>query len=89
MITIPIYDFKCGKCNNVFESIEKNNREVIRCRFCNGFAWRIFTGTRFVPFKSYWEKNLGDEPIFIKSKKQLRKECNKRGLDYTGGCREI
>ena len=79
----PIYDFKCPICGNLFESIEKIGKCFVKCPDC-GFpdARKIFSGTRFIPFKSYFETNLGHDPVEIKSKKQLRSECNKHGLDY-------
>jgi len=80
---MPIYDFYCPICLYNFESIEKIGTEVTSCPCCRyGNVEKVFSGTRFVPFKPYVEENLGDKPVEIKSKKQLRQECNKVGADY-------
>jgi hypothetical protein len=31
-------------------------------------------------FKEEWYEHIADHPIFIRSKKQLREECEKRGM---------
>ena len=31
-------------------------------------------------FKEEWYEHIAENPIFIKSKKQLREECDKRGM---------
>jgi len=81
---MPIYDFKCEKCQKITEAIAPivySGQQYITCE-CGYIAYRIFSGTHFIPFKPYIETNLGDEPVEIKSKKELRKECNKVGADY-------
>ena len=78
---MPIYDFECRVCKSIFEEIVHPDRKFAMCK-CGHTAEKIFSGTHFVPFKPYIETNLGDEPIEIKSKKQLRRECEKVGADY-------
>jgi len=78
---MPLYDFECEICGSIFESVEKIGADYTICN-CGRLAHKIFSGTRFVTFKPYIETNLGDKPVEIKSKKQLRQECNKVGADY-------
>lgn len=79
---MPIYDFECPCCKLVFERIVNSNICEYECPVCLGVAHKIFSGTKFIPFKSYIETNLGDQPVEIKSKKELRKKCNEVGADY-------
>jgi len=79
---MPMYDFKCKVCGLVFERIVNSNICEFECPVCFDIAEKIFSGTKFIPFKPYIETNLGDKPVEIKSKKQLRQECNKCGADY-------
>lgn len=38
------------------------------------------SGSKFHPFKEGWYEHLGLEPVYVKSKRQLREECEQRGL---------
>lgn len=42
---MPIYSYKCSKCGNVFEKMEKvsDNGKVAYCDMCNAEALRIFS----------------------------------------------
>jgi len=42
---MPIYSYKCPKCGNVFEKMEKasDNGKIARCESCNSQALRIFS----------------------------------------------
>ncbi len=77
---MPIYDFQCGDCHKIFENLGKAHLESCHCPECGGIAKKIFSGTRFVPFKPYVEYDLGPKPVEITSKKQLEKELKSRGL---------
>lgn len=40
---MPIYDYKCEKCSEVFSSIEKYEDKQIPCKHCEGTANREFS----------------------------------------------
>lgn len=45
---MPLYEFKCSKCKNVFEIIQNNNtnREA-KCPDCGGISYRIVSNGAF------------------------------------------
>ena len=77
---MPLYDFKCEKCSHKFEEIVNIDISSTACPKCGDVALKVFSGTRFVPFRPYVEYNIGDTPIEITSKGQLERELKTRGL---------
>lgn len=80
-----IFDYKCDTCETVEEKIVYSPKDEFFCDKCHLKMYRIFTPTRFYPFKSFTSHDLGDEPVEISSWKKLDKECEKRGLGYNVG----
>jgi len=50
---MPIFDFKCVRCKEVFESIEKASIKVTKCKECDGVAYRLndIEGKTLIKFK--------------------------------------
>lgn len=81
---MPIYDFQCQDCYNVEEHIAGVEERQRLCVKCGGTMNRLISAAPYHKFKEgYWE-HLDAEPIYIKSKRQLKEECVKRGFhsDY-------
>jgi putative FmdB family regulatory protein len=52
---VPIYEYQCKKCGEVFEAFQKMNDEpVSRCRFCDGNVEKLFSHTSFQLKGSGW-----------------------------------
>jgi putative FmdB family regulatory protein len=55
VIPVPIYEYQCTKCGEVFEAFQKMNDEpVSRCRFCDGSVERLISHTSFQLKGSGW-----------------------------------
>lgn len=78
---MPLHDFSCEGCGDTFERFSKMDAipDFLACP-CGGRAKRMPAKTNVYLFPEGWTENLGDEPVYIKSKKNLREECAKRGL---------
>ncbi|MDO8282296.1 MAG: zinc ribbon domain-containing protein [Thermodesulfovibrionia bacterium] len=52
---MPIYEYKCTKCNEVIEVIQKMNDEPLsKCNECGGKLKKMITNTSFVLKGSGW-----------------------------------
>ncbi|MFA4916035.1 MAG: FmdB family zinc ribbon protein [Syntrophales bacterium] len=52
---MPIYEYKCGKCGEEYELIQKiTDSAVNRCKFCNGPAKRLVSLSSFHLKGSGW-----------------------------------
>lgn len=74
---MKLVDKKCKSCGKVYKDLfddEKNKCE------CGSILVRIFSFTRIKSFQEGYYENFEYEPIYIESKKQFQKECDKRGL---------
>lgn len=78
---MPLYKLKCKACNREFEQISSvSDRLNIRCDECNGNTEIIICPTNFHLFKPFWHPNLDKKPVYIKSKKHLKEESDKRNM---------
>ena len=77
---MPTYDMKCSSCqqlSEVFCKIAERELQVCHC----GSALQVqISMPNFVPFHGGWHHNIDIEPIYIKNKRQLQHECQRRGL---------
>ena len=77
---MPIYRLKCNVCDNVFEEFAKvDDRNDIKCE-CGGNTKIIIQPTTFHIFEPFWHPNLDKKPVYIKSKKHLKEESDKRNF---------
>lgn len=52
---MPIYEYKCTKCNEQFEVIQKFSDEPLKkCKSCGGKLKKLITNTSFVLKGSGW-----------------------------------
>ncbi|RLF28924.1 MAG: hypothetical protein DRN14_03300 [Thermoplasmata archaeon] len=81
---MPLYAYKCEECENEWEEFKKvDERLNTKCPKCGGKCKIDFSkfGTRNIMFFTPWTyEDLDVYPIHITSKKQLKRECEKRGL---------
>lgn len=78
---MPLYKLKCKACNNVFEQISSvDDRLNIKCDKCGGNSEIMIQPIVSHIFKEFWHPNLDKKPVFIKSKKHLKEESDKRDM---------
>ena len=52
---MPIYEYKCSKCGEVFEAFQKINDNPLKvCKFCHGKVDRLISQTSFQLKGSGW-----------------------------------
>ena len=78
---MPLYDFKCLKCDKEFEyACRINDRETVKCQ-CGGKTKQIITKFPgqdwFHPFIS---EDFTGEPILVKSKGHYKELCKQHGV---------
>lgn len=44
---MPLFEYKCEKCNKVFEELVKNYNDQVKCSSCGGDAVRVYSGKMF------------------------------------------
>jgi putative FmdB family regulatory protein len=92
---MPLYDAFCKKCKVTWEhwvaSVRLLPSNPPICPTCGKKGKRLLGSGAKYKFKSgdffepYIEEDLGPEPVLIKSKEHLFKECRERGL----GCKKM
>jgi putative FmdB family regulatory protein len=52
---VPIYEYQCSKCGEVFEAFQKiNDKPLKQCKFCQGKVERLISQTSFRLKGSGW-----------------------------------
>lgn len=52
---MPIYEYKCSKCGEIFEAFQKiNDNPLNKCRFCSGKVERLISQSSFQLKGSGW-----------------------------------
>ena len=52
---MPIYEYHCSKCGEVFEAFQKiNDKPLKQCKFCQGKVERLISHTSFQLKGSGW-----------------------------------
>ncbi len=52
---MPIYEYKCSKCGEIFEAFQKiNDNPLKECKFCKGSVTRLISQTSFQLKGSGW-----------------------------------
>lgn len=82
-----IHIVECFTCGNREEIFVTSENATFNCSKCGGQSRIVYDWGKcnvmdvFVP---YYEDNLGDTPVYIESREQLSRECEKRGLRHLG-----
>lgn len=80
---MPIYTYECDSCERETDHIYAINDkpEFIQCPLCNGVARSIISlGSDRREWNSYWDENLGAEPVLVESREHRRELMKKAGL---------
>lgn len=64
----------------IYKHVDGKLVEVTDVKTSNNKASGRYKSPAVVIFKEEWYEHIADHPIFITSKKQLREECEKRGM---------
>lgn len=77
---MPTYQYKCKKCNKVFDGFATvKDRHKVKCE-CGGDV-EIMIVTRSVHvWKPYMEENICHQPVCVESKKHLKELCKKHDV---------
>lgn len=52
---MPIYEYKCGKCEEIFEAFQKiTDAPLKKCRFCSGEVEKLISHSSFQLKGSGW-----------------------------------
>lgn len=84
---MPLYNYKCpsNDCEHEFSEIQSiADRESCPCPNCGILAEQQLSAPPSYMFKEGWWEHIGPEPIYVKSKSQLRDECEKNDCIATG-----
>ena len=78
---MPIYDYKCNVTGQVVEKIAGVDDEKLTCQ-CGGKLERQFTihYTAISDMKPYLDEHIGDQPIWIKSRKHRQQVMKETGV---------
>jgi len=77
---MPIYEYKCKRCGNIFEEIQELNASIFaKCTECGGRCSRILSTSQIVSkpstqirsFKPQWVNDIDHEPVFVKNRTEL------------------
>jgi hypothetical protein len=76
---VPIYDAECPKCGlqeNVWGKIDVD----LRCK-CGRKMKRLISPVRINPdITPYWEENVGEQPVYMKSRRHRQQVLKDNGL---------
>ena len=81
MSVLPLYDYGCQECGHEWEgsnTVEK--RYEAKCPLCKAGAKIMFKSAHIQIFKPMVYTDICETPLLIESKKQLREECKKHGV---------
>jgi putative FmdB family regulatory protein len=52
---VPIYEYRCSKCGEIFEAFQKiNDNPLTQCKFCRGKVERLISHSSFQLKGSGW-----------------------------------
>jgi putative FmdB family regulatory protein len=71
---MPLYDFRCNKCSETTEEFCNSAVVEMECA-CGGIKLRQLSTPRGFVFKAGYYEHIAEEPIYCKSKADLRAAC--------------
>lgn len=80
---MPIYTYECPACSHVTEKIfsVSDKPDNARCEKCGHAAKSIISiNADRREWNSYWDDNLGDNPVNVESREHRRELMKKAGL---------
>ena len=78
---MPTYQYKCNKCGKKLDEFHKvDDRYNQVCPECGNGMQIMIQPTTFHIFEPFWHPNLDKKPVYIKSKKHLKEESDKRNM---------
>lgn len=84
---MPIYEYKCSKCNQQFEVMQKISDEPLTtCSTCGGELKKLIANTSFVLKGSGWY--VTDYPSSDRKKAMDKKKSSAAGNDKKTGNKE-
>ncbi|RJQ14887.1 MAG: zinc ribbon domain-containing protein [Nitrospiraceae bacterium] len=77
---MPVYEYKCTKCENGFEVMQKiTDSPLTKCSSCGGKLRKMITNTSFVLKGSGWYKTDYPSPDRKKAKEQKKPDSPNAG----------
>ena len=78
---MPTYSYRCKKCGEELDEFHKvDDRYNQECPECGNKMQIVIKPLPFHIFEPFWHPNLDKKPVWIKSKKHLKEESDKRGM---------
>lgn len=78
---MPLYEYECSKCGNKTEEFHSvKDRYNQKCPKCGNKMNIIIQPVVSHIFEPFWHPNLDSKPVWIKSRKHLREESEKRNM---------
>jgi putative FmdB family regulatory protein len=83
---MPNYSYRC-RCGNTFNAFKPMvERHTAECPACGDAAAQTICHTppNLVDFKYGWFEHIAPEPVYARSKKELRSLCERHNCYATG-----
>lgn len=78
---MPNYQYRCPKCGKELEEHHSvKDRHSQLCPDCKDKMEIVIQPTTFHIFTPFFHPNLDSKPVYIKSKKHLKEESDKRNM---------
>jgi len=78
---LPNYVYRCPHCGKEIEEYHRvEDRYNQLCPYCKDKMEIMIKPTAFQMFTPFWHPNLDKKPVWIKSKKHLKEESDKRNM---------
>ena len=79
---MPLYLYKCPQCHDEQEELRKveDRHKELRCSNCGTILNLAIQLARPILFEPQVFEHLDTSPVYVESKKQLKEECNRRGV---------
>ena len=75
---MPIYEYRCRKCNHVFEIIQSINSPVFTaCENCGGPCVKQMSTAQIKAFEPHMVTDIDHEPVFVRNSTELNDALKK------------
>ena len=77
---MPIYDYECPNCGKVMD-VWAHIDDQEKLHFCGNWMKRLISLANINPdFQPYLDENLGQDPVYVKSRQHRKQLMSERGL---------